>query len=226
MLCSNCGTEISQNYCPECGQQYVGKRISFSGLLHDFFDSFFSMDGSLPRNIKAMIFNSQMVVKNYWDGYRKYFFSPFRLVIISTIVLGINFLITEKRFLEVNISTTTPYVTLPVVLYMLFLPIFTITTKILYFRQKKNLIEHLVLNAYSMGIWTFVFGIISIFLFYINLDLSYMPFFFLYLLLIIIWDSLAFNIGKIRRVLFIILHFFLFASVFVGLFFLGDYNNP
>ena len=154
------------------------------------------------------------------------FFCPFRLVIISTIVLGINFLITEKRFLEVNISTTTPYVTLPVVLYMLFLPIFTITTKILYFRQKKNLIEHLVLNAYSMGIWTFIFAIISVLLYYMNLDLPYMPFFFLYLLMIIIWDSLAFNIGKLKRVLFIILHFLLFASVFVGLFFLGDYNNP
>jgi len=225
MKCSNCGTKIAGKYCPECGQKYTARRISILSLLHEFLDSFFALDGSFWRNFVVILSNPRLIVENYWNGFRNYYFSPFRFIIISTLFLGLNFLITTNKFLEIKISTNSPYVTLPVVMYVIFLPIFTLTTRAIYFRFKRNFLEHLVLNSYTMAIWTIVFSIISILINEVGIDLAYNTFILLYLLSIIIWNSLIFDISKMKRVFFVLLHFSLFASLFIAIFYFGTRVN-
>lgn len=128
---------------------------------HDFLDNFFALDNSFISQLKWMLLDPKRVVQDYWNGYRKFYFSPVRFLLIATIFLGFNFLITGNKFLNISISSSDDFVPLTLVTFFLFTPLFSISSRLTFWKFKKNNYEHLVMNLYTISLWTIFFSLFS-----------------------------------------------------------------
>lgn len=170
IICSNCQQQIEKNYCPECGQLYNPKRLNAVGFISDFVDTFFALNKSYGMNLKDLMLRPQFVVENYWRGYRNFYFSPNRMLLITTFFIALYLYFNENSFLGIQISLVSyPWLGIELFVTCLFLFVFILSTMITYFRKKKNLFEHLALNAYIFSFTTIVLLILSIPLEYFNL---------------------------------------------------------
>ena len=85
MKCSVCSTEIKENYCPKCGQYYTNEKISIKTMFSDLFGNIFSLEKSFFENIKIGLFKPKTLISNYWDGFRRYYYSPNRFLVIASL---------------------------------------------------------------------------------------------------------------------------------------------
>lgn len=166
--CSNCGLQIEENYCRNCGQFYNSKRLDARGFISDFADSFFSLKRSYLLNLKQLLLKPRIVVKNYWNGYRNFFFSPNRMLIITAFLISIYLYFTKDRFFGVEFQLGNEYswlgIQFLVVVFLLFF--FVLATMITYYKKKKNFFEHIALNSYIFSVITPIFLFLAIVLSY------------------------------------------------------------
>jgi len=93
--CKNCGKTLPENaaFCPKCGQKTSSSKTRIKDLLSDFFNNFFNLDIKLFHTLKALFYPGRLT-KYYFDGKIKSFLSPWKLFLISILlmilVLGIN----------------------------------------------------------------------------------------------------------------------------------------
>ena len=170
IICSNCQQQIEKNFCSECGQFYNPKRLNASGFISDLLDTFFALNKSYGMNLKDLLLRPRFVVENYWNGYRNFYFSPNRMLLITTFFIALYLYFNENSFLGTQISLVSyPWIGIELFVTCALLFFFILSTMITYFRRKKNLFEHLALNAYVFSFVTILFLILSIALEYFNL---------------------------------------------------------
>ncbi len=206
MKCSVCLNEIKEEYCSNCGQYYKAKRLNFRTIIGDFFDSVFSLEKSFFRNIKIGLSQPDKLVLNYWSGFRRFYYSPGKFFAVASLFLLLNYSIANDFFGTIvtgNISSQ-------FVILLTNIVLLTLSSFLTYLQFKKNIFEHLVLNIYNVSLWTIVFVPIAVIL---NLTLNgkfeqlfYIP----YHILIIVWNSRAFQLSKIRRFISVIINLLLF----------------
>ncbi len=170
--CLNCGTELTSNYCPECGQKKISKRMSVKSLFHDFLHSSFHWESTLINTIKDLIISPGNFVHNYIGGKRKSYSSPVSFFVLMLTLFVILFHYFDEEYLKyINetmlgndrlekanqlgfdvvafqhiISSKLNY------LYFLLPPIFS-GYFLLFFRKiKVNFAEALVFNFYALGL--------------------------------------------------------------------------
>lgn len=159
--CSKCGTEIEMSFCPKCGQEYRKEPLTLFMVIKDYFNSFFSLDGSLVVDIKEVFIRPKRYISNYWNGFRRGQSSPNRILVLSTLFVGLALLLSDKsEFLGLQMQIEN--FSAPLLLLFLVLPALTLSTYLAYFGYKKTLAEHLVLNCYVLGIWMIVLSPISV----------------------------------------------------------------
>ncbi len=91
MKCSVCSTEIKEKYCPNCGQYFKEKRVTFFHFLSDAFTSVFSLEKSFFKNIQTGLCHPQILPVNYWNGFRKYYYSPFKFFTIASLFIVLHY---------------------------------------------------------------------------------------------------------------------------------------
>jgi len=223
IICSHCQTEILQNYCPNCGQKYINRKISLRSIIADFWDSLLSLDASLWVNFKLLILDPKFFVTNYWNGFRNFYFSPNKAIIIAALFLGLNFLLFKNSFFGLKINAENVSAQLGFIIFII--PLLTISSYVAYFKFKRNLLEHLVLNMFSLGIWLIIFSILSIIINYLELvDLRYY-FLSLFMICIFIWNSRVFELSIIKRIIFILLNSIIFFGIIGGLIYLATQSK-
>lgn len=84
--CLNCGTEVTDRFCPHCGQENIINRPSFSYLFKEFFNSLVHFDGHFWTTIRVLLFKPGFLVNNYLEGKRKSFVPPVKLYIFVSLV--------------------------------------------------------------------------------------------------------------------------------------------
>lgn len=84
--CLNCGTEVTDRFCPHCGQENIINRPSFSYLFKEFFNSLVHFDGHFWTTIRVLLFKPGFLVNNYLEGRRKSFVPPVKLYIFVSLV--------------------------------------------------------------------------------------------------------------------------------------------
>ena len=86
--CLNCGTSLKgdENFCPNCGQKNDKRRANIKLFFAEFIDNFVSLDSRLFHTIKALLLKPEIVPDAYIKGQRKTYISPFRLLIISSLL--------------------------------------------------------------------------------------------------------------------------------------------
>jgi len=89
--CLNCGhpLDISDKYCPNCGQLNSTKRLSFKDFFTEFFANFFAYDSRFRRTLTAMLFHPGKISKDYVHGKRERYANPFRFYLSVSIIFFI-----------------------------------------------------------------------------------------------------------------------------------------
>jgi len=220
MKCSVCSNEIRGNYCSNCGQYFKDSRVTSVAILRDLFDSFFSLEKSFFVNIKIGLSQPKTIVSNYWNGFRKYYFSPIKFFTIASLFLLINYLI-SNYFLGLAVTSD---ISSHFAILLLNIILLTILSSLLYLKFKKNIFEHLILNIYNVSLWTIIFVPISIILSLSANDNGIAEFFLIpYHLLIMIWNSKAFELTKLNRFLFVTINLVLFYGTILLLKYYGGF---
>jgi hypothetical protein len=220
MKCSVCSNEIRGNYCSNCGQYFKDSRVTSVTILRDLFDSFFSLEKSFFVNIKIGLSQPKTIVSNYWNGFRKYYFSPVKFFTIASLFLLINYLI-SNYFLGLAVASD---ISSHFAILLLNIILLTIISSLLYLKFKKNIFEHLILNIYNVSLWTIIFVPISIILSLSANDNGIAEFFLIpYHLLIMIWNSKAFELTKLNRFLFVTINLVLFYGTILLLKYYGGF---
>ena len=195
MKCSVCSNEIKEKYCSSCGQYYLAKRLNFITFLSDLFNSIFSLEKSFFRNIRIGLSQPEKLVLNYWTGFRNFYFSPGKFFTIASLFLLLHYSIAND-FLGIIITSNISSQLVILVINIFFL---TFSSFLIYLKFKRNLFEHLVLNIYNVSLWIIIFFPISIILSLTSSDQIEPFFYILFHTLIIIWNSKAFEMTKLRR---------------------------
>lgn len=214
MKCSVCSNEIRKNYCSNCGQYFKDRRVTSLTIFWGLFDSLFLIEKSFLMNMKMVLTQPQTIVSNYWNGFRKYYFSPFQFFTIASIFLIINHFFSNE-FLGLTVTSN---ISSHFAILLLNIILLTIFSSLLYIKFKKNIFEHFILNIYNVSLWTIIFVPISIILSLIALNNGIAEYFLIpFHLLIMIWNSRAFELNKFNRFLFVTINLALFYGVILFL---------
>ena len=214
MKCSVCSNKIKKNYCSNCGQYFKDSRVTIATIFVDLFDSIFSLEKSFFRNIKIGVSQPKTLATNYWNGFRKFYFSPGKFFTIASLFLLLHYLIAND-YLGLVVSST---ISSQFVILITNIILLTFLSWLLYFKFKKNIFEHLILNIYNVSLWTIIFVPISIILsLTVNNNGIEELFFIPYHLLIMIWNSKAFELTKMKRFVFVTINLILFYGTILFL---------
>ncbi len=216
MKCTVCGNIIDKHYCSECGQFYKPGRLTFFSVLSDSLSNLIALDSKFAVNVKALIGQFKKVVTNYWDGFRGYYYSPFRLFLIALFLLMI-YLQFDDNFLGItvkiqNVSEQWGILSMLIVL-------FSIAGFFAYIFKKKNFTEHLVLNVYSISLWTIIFVPFSFLVNYWELESLGTLLFVAFLLLILIWNSFVFARSVWQVIGYVLLNIFVLSIFLTGVYY-------
>ncbi len=133
MKCSVCSSEINEKYCPNCGQYYKDKRINFTTFLGDLFDSIFSLEKSFLLNIRIGLSQPKTLVLNYWNGFRKFYYSPGKFLTIASLFLVLHYSIAND-FLGIVVTGN---ISSQFVILLVNILLLTLSSFLLYIQFKK-----------------------------------------------------------------------------------------
>ena len=161
--CKNCDQSYTGKFCNNCGQTTNTHEINFHFLWHDIQHGLLHFDNGIFYTIKQLFTKPGYTIRKFIEGKRARHFKPLSLVIILASIYGLlyhNFHIdlTEeflrnrstneiKLYEKVNHWISNHYSWATLVL----LPCYALGSFIAFRRQKRNFVEHLVLNAFLAG---------------------------------------------------------------------------
>ncbi|MBG7610974.1 DUF3667 domain-containing protein [Polaribacter sp. BAL334] len=98
----NCGHPFSghENFCPECGQENKGSKITFKSFVHELFNGFFNFDAKFWRTLIPLLIKPGKVSRDYIEGKRQRYTNPFRFYLAVSIIffLLVGLSITKKKY--------------------------------------------------------------------------------------------------------------------------------
>lgn len=84
--CLNCGTQLSGQYCGQCGQRADTRFISLFELLRDAFGDMFELDSRLWRTLTPLLFKPGLLTRDYLEGKRARYMPPFRMYLVLSLI--------------------------------------------------------------------------------------------------------------------------------------------
>lgn len=158
--CLNCDRIVTENYCPNCGQETSTHRYSLQHFfVHDFIHGIFHFDKGFFYTIKELFTRPGHSVREFINGKRTKHFNYFATVII---LLTLNYFLAKWSKVDLtevfnsasglskvikDYSKITSFIVIPI--YALF-------SYIIFRKSKQNYTENLVLNIFLLaGIITF-----------------------------------------------------------------------
>ncbi|RMF58066.1 MAG: DUF3667 domain-containing protein [Calditrichaeota bacterium] len=84
--CLNCDAILEGMYCKNCGQKAKTERLSFRRIFADFIDAFFSMESVALRTVSALCLRPGRVAREYVEGKRIAYLSPFRYFLLAVAI--------------------------------------------------------------------------------------------------------------------------------------------
>lgn len=167
--CKNCDHVVDGYYCSNCGQSVKVGKLNFTYLLEEFQHSIIHADKGILYTIKKLFFNPGDTINNYLAGKRTRLFKPFGfLIILATIngflshVLNITYVVDYSDFFELDANTSHQIKSDSLVIYdwlynhysllslISIIPL-SLCSLIIFRRFGYGYVEHLAINAYSLG---------------------------------------------------------------------------
>jgi hypothetical protein len=152
-ICKNCNNTFEGKYCNHCGQSVGTHEINFKFLWHDIQHGLLHFDKGMLYTIPQLYRNPGKTIQQYIEGKRIKHSKPFTLVfLLATIFILEKHLLNIHFDIQLNLNqynfadwifnhfSISAIIVLPVVALWSFL---------MFRKQGKNYIEHLVVNAYA-----------------------------------------------------------------------------
>ncbi|MGM9706888.1 MAG: DUF3667 domain-containing protein [Prevotella sp.] len=89
MICANCHTEFSGNYCPECGQSAKTCRFTVKNALLSTLEVWGMGNRSLPRTLFCLFTRPGQMIGDYLDGHRVPYFPPVKMLFVLCIFFAV-----------------------------------------------------------------------------------------------------------------------------------------
>lgn len=190
--CLNCGREVSEKFCQNCGQRTSVHRYSFKHFIeHDLIHGIWHVDNGILFTIKELFTRPGQSIREFITGKRVGYFNYITLLII---IVGVSHFFSEySKFDFTNLMPESSKATMnelqklseeyPKSTLLLTIPIYSIFSFLWFRKSKLNLTENFVLNSYKTAaelIIGIAFTVITIF--YTNIDV-----------LVIIYSVIAFS---------------------------------
>lgn len=199
MKCKTCDFQLEHEakYCSNCGSKIVDERLSWKGTWEEFIGPFFNWENNFWRTFFGLFKNPKDVLEAYITGARKKYFQPFSYIILyATIAVffykffpmdiviessdafaeGFNSYKPKDKPIKVPEFDMKSYMETFMSYYnfiiLSLIPVYALTSYIIYAKRGHNFFEHLVFNSYLQA----NFGYCSLFLQLIFINIIGLPF--------------------------------------------------
>lgn len=166
-VCRYCKIPGTGNYCSNCGGTYVVKRITIASILHDGFHFITHLDKGLGYTLKRLIAAPGVMQREYVEGYRNKHQKPFSTFFICATISAlarywINLALVDY-YNAGNVTEGNFFHEYLILLHSLLLPLYSLTTFLLFYNSKYNYAEIVVLLLYTMGMFFLITDVIALF---------------------------------------------------------------
>lgn len=88
LACRNCGTALPNDahYCPQCGQDTAPHPPTLLEFVHEFFDHYIALEGSMWRTLWLLISKPGELTREYLEGRKRRYVLPLRLYLTLALV--------------------------------------------------------------------------------------------------------------------------------------------
>lgn len=225
MECKNCENVVTaEKFCYQCGHSLQHERITLSGILHEIVHTYTHLEKGFLYVVRELATHPGILQKHYLAGVRKKTQKPFPVFFICATICALALYLTNKPFT----STAEQYFyrNYYVIVQALMLPLYALSTWVLFCNSKLFYAEVLVLTVYMVGFMLLIIIPINIFHFAFNTAvISYVE--MILLTGYNVWTNLNFFSGKskwlviLKSIVNIITCYLLFqvvAETFIRLF--------
>ena len=77
---------MTGRFCPECGQENVDSHENFFHLLGHYTADFFHFESKIPRSVIPLLTKPGFLTKEYWEGRRIRYIHPLRLYLFVSVL--------------------------------------------------------------------------------------------------------------------------------------------
>lgn len=159
-ICLNCGSTVTDVFCPHCGQSRKTHRFRLSHLLsHDFLEGLFHLHISIIYTLRQLFTRPGHAIREYVEGKRVRHINYFSLLIITVMVYHLAETLTPVGLSELAPEADEEVVSrlegllssYPKSFFLAIIPVFALVSWLLFRKAGQNYAEHLVLNTYRMS---------------------------------------------------------------------------
>ena len=171
MNCKNCNTEVTQSYCPKCGQAAQIKRIDGPYIAYEI-GEILNFERGILYTIKELIIRPGENVRNFISANRSRLVKPIIFIIITSLIYSLinHFFQIENEYVnytELEQSTTGQifqwvqdhygYANIIMGVFIAF------WTKLFFRKYPYNFFEILILLCFVMGIAMLLYAVFALF---------------------------------------------------------------
>jgi hypothetical protein len=164
--CRNCDSPLleRQRFCGECGQRVGRGRLAMRDIAHDFLHALFHVDHSIVALLRALLTRPGLVALEYVQGRRKKYFGPFAFLMITVAVASFIVALSGVSWITTDVSNgLVEFLQRHVNLLALFqMPLLAALCAFLFWSDRLNYAEHLVLAAYTTGFKVLVLSLVAV----------------------------------------------------------------
>ncbi len=184
MNCKNCGHTFEGNFCSNCGQKTSVGRINLKSFSNELAEGIFQINRGFFFTIKELFTRPEVSIQEYLDGKRKSHFKPIAYVLLLSTVYFLISKLADQGTLIANFfvgftsyNSSKSIEMSPVIAWftenyayttLFLLPIFSLSSFLLFYKHKKNYLEHVVLNAYITGQQAIIYSVFILLSIFIN----------------------------------------------------------
>ena len=156
--CLNCGTSVSKNYCPECGQKVQSTSLPIRLFLEDAVESLFNIDNRWLKTLRDLFVHPGKVTREYIEGKRAKYLPPLRLYLSVSLVYFLLIQLTESTqvfLISISDSGNADSHLGAVVQYGMFLlvPVMAWIAQLFYRKRKAYYVEYLIFAFHIHTLW-------------------------------------------------------------------------
>ncbi len=169
MECKNCGIGVQGNYCSECGQQVITRRITLKTVVQELFAIITNVEKGFWYTAKMLFVAPATVVCDYITGRTIRYYHPFRYLfwwVTISVAINLSLGLYDRQQTEIQSyiggeeseralkmqqdlqQEVKKYLTF---IPLLLVPFASIGSYLLFKKKGYNYAEHMVLNAYIQG---------------------------------------------------------------------------
>lgn len=158
--CLNCGEQVTTAYCGHCGQKAETHRFTIRHFIeHDIVHGMFHLDIGFLHTAKQLFTRPGYAIREYIEGKRISYFNPvtFLLLLIAfNLFVQISTGFSYSNIVGGNDTTRTALEEIQHLLqkyskqlYLVTIPLISLSTFLVFRKTRQNFAEHLVLNTYK-----------------------------------------------------------------------------